>query len=494
MKIQKKFLILSILITGIVACGSEPSSEMEEVLEDVEFVEYEELEAEGLELLMRATFDEMDGEFYTYTDERIEDSYRYSYVEIIPDLWTGEDSNETMEIMQGIAGNNFSISYHMPEYSGNVNVYYTADKEKLAASFSMVDGKTEGTARLYHPETGGIIVCREYEYGICTDVTSDVYEIMWRFDQSKSSLTCSNPDKHIEYINDTIKVLKLGPSNYEADGYYLSDIIEKKSFEKSFRVNDEPFTGRLIGYNPFQGYPMSEKWELNFKDGWLHDTIKVYDWWGELKLLEVFSFGDLDSTLYVMEESYEDGVAKPIIYMYPEEETAITVRLKFDGHLTHTYPQYPGEGWSVVAESDGTIHYEGREYYSLFWEGDAREEFTMSEGFVIPGNETADFLENSLSILGLTDKEANEFIIYWLPLMENNNYNLIHFASKEYSEMAQLKITPTPDALIRVMMVWSPLDEMIDIPQQNLYDLSAKRKGFTVVEWGGRKQEYKVEL
>jgi hypothetical protein len=192
----------------------------------------------------------------------------------------------------------------------------------------------------------------------------------------------------------------------------------------------------------------------------------------------------------VQEENYEDGVAKPIIYLYPEEETNVNVRLDFEGVITHTYPRYQSGGWNVNAMPDGTIKYNDREYYSLFWEGDANDEFTINEGFVIEGSKTAEFLETSLRILGLTDKESNEFIIYWLPLMENNSYNLIHFSSFEYEEMAKLKITPSPDVFIRIMMVWSPLDERIQIEPQNLYELREKRRGFTVVEWGGRKQEF----
>ena len=45
---------------------------------------------------------------------------------------------------------------------------------------------------------------------------------------------------------------------------------------------------------------------------------------------------------------------KPVIYLYPETETAITVQLDLDGDLTCTYPAY-GEGWTVIASPDGTL-------------------------------------------------------------------------------------------------------------------------------------------
>ena len=60
---------------------------------------------------------------------------------------------------------------------------------------------------------------------------------------------------------------------------------------------------------------------------------------------------------------------KPVIYLYPEEEMEVTVKLDFDGTLTSTYPAYE-DGWTVTAQPDGTLTDEsGREYYCLFWEG-----------------------------------------------------------------------------------------------------------------------------
>jgi hypothetical protein len=187
---------------------------------------------------------------------------------------------------------------------------------------------------------------------------------------------------------------------------------------------------------------------------------------------------------------------KPIIYLYPEKTQEIEVQLDYDGELTHTYPKYTG-GWKVTAKSDGTLFdAKNQEYYALYWEGKPNKDYTINEGFVVPGEQTIDFLENTLSKLGLNRKEANEFIIYWLPKMENNPYNLIHFSTTQYEEMAKLNITPTPETLIRVMMVFKPSDNPIKIKKQNLNSMSKKRKGFTVVEWGGHPlpKSYSLDL
>lgn len=176
---------------------------------------------------------------------------------------------------------------------------------------------------------------------------------------------------------------------------------------------------------------------------------------------------------------------KPVIYLYPEAETDVTVRLDYAGDLTCTYPAYDGT-WRVTAAPDGTLTDErGQTYRYLYWEGTDNVQYDFSEGFCVPGSETAAFLEDALAQLGLTRAEANEFIIYWLPQMEQNAYNLISFQSDAYTDAAKLTITPQPDTLLRVFMAWKPLTSAVEISPQPL--TAPERTGFTAVEWGGAK-------
>ena len=46
-----------------------------------------------------------------------------------------------------------------------------------------------------------------------------------------------------------------------------------------------------------------------------------------------------------------------------------------------------------------------------------------------------------------------------------------------------LEITPKPDSIIRIMMVYKPVNKYTNIEEQEL--ITPERKGFTVVEWGG---------
>jgi len=177
---------------------------------------------------------------------------------------------------------------------------------------------------------------------------------------------------------------------------------------------------------------------------------------------------------------------KPVIYLYPTSEQTVSVELDYKGKLTCTYPEYKGQ-WVVKAKPDGTLTNiaDNREYSYLYWEGTYNKKWDMSKGFVVKGKETEKFLQEKLEYLGLTPKEYNEFIVYWLPIMQENEYNLITFAGEEYENIAPLKITPKPDSILRVMMVFKPLNKPINVEEQELKPFI--RKGFTVVEWGGIK-------
>ena len=176
---------------------------------------------------------------------------------------------------------------------------------------------------------------------------------------------------------------------------------------------------------------------------------------------------------------------KPVIYLYPEEKTEVYVTLDYNGRLTCTYPSYDS-GWKVTAQPDGTLTDEnGQTYNYLYWEGETNTQYDFSEGFCVKGEDTAAFLEYALAELGLNRREANEFIVFWLPMMQNNEYNVISFQGDVYTDSAKLDIDPAPDTLIRVFMAWQASERYVNIPEQELD--APEREGFTVVEWGGTK-------
>lgn len=178
-----------------------------------------------------------------------------------------------------------------------------------------------------------------------------------------------------------------------------------------------------------------------------------------------------------------DIAAKPIIYIYPKEKLQVEVNYPKHNKFDVSYPEYNSK-WNVTAYPDGTLEDEdGKQYYALYWEDAANTNVNIDKGFVVKGSDTASFLEEKLAILGLNEKEANEFIIYWLPQMQTNNYNLISFKNGALYNEYEIDVNPSPDTLIRVYMVYKPLDTYIEVEPEVL--TTVQRNGYTVVEWGG---------
>ena len=176
---------------------------------------------------------------------------------------------------------------------------------------------------------------------------------------------------------------------------------------------------------------------------------------------------------------------KPIIYLYPKKTEEITIKLGYPEKITCSYPKYKDE-WSVIANPDGSLKdiKTGKNLYSLYWEGIGTANINMQEGFIVEGKDSAEFLEEKLAILGLTEREAEEFIIYWLPKLESNKYNYIRFESmEEINEYMPLEFSAKPDTLIRVLMQFKGLDKPIQVEEQKLE--TTERNGFVAVEWGG---------
>ena len=174
---------------------------------------------------------------------------------------------------------------------------------------------------------------------------------------------------------------------------------------------------------------------------------------------------------------------KPVIYLYGYNDEEVLVELDFDGELTCTYPESDGR-WDVVAEYDGTLFHRGVMYPYLYWEGKLDDaDFKFDKGFCISGEDTANFLDEELRLLGLNRRETTDFITYWLPKMQNNAYNIISFQTSNYYNKARLSVSPQPDSIIRVYMAWYASDEPIDIEEQ--FFAVPERSGKLVVEWGG---------
>lgn len=177
-------------------------------------------------------------------------------------------------------------------------------------------------------------------------------------------------------------------------------------------------------------------------------------------------------------------VDKPILYLYPTEETKINVSFANPSQLTTTYPKYYG-GWTVTAQPNGNLtDINGNNYYALYWEENSEFRPDTETAFYVTKDNAIDFLESKLTLIGLNERERNEFIMYWLPILEENEQSLVRFAyTDELQADNELKISPKPDSLLRVRIFVEKTDSNPNLPEPTINHF--ERNGFTAVEWGG---------
>ena len=176
---------------------------------------------------------------------------------------------------------------------------------------------------------------------------------------------------------------------------------------------------------------------------------------------------------------------KPIIYFYPEKEMDLSIEFVNEDKLLTTYPKYNG-GWDIHLNEDGTFVTKdnNREYYAIYFDEIANYTTNFEEGFYVNKDNAISFLEEKMDYIGYTNREVDEFIMYWLPILESNEHSLVYFEQTEQrNEECPLIFSTQPDTLIRTMIHIKKVDGEVSIPEQQLkhYD----RNGFVVTEWGG---------
>ena len=193
---------------------------------------------------------------------------------------------------------------------------------------------------------------------------------------------------------------------------------------------------------------------------------------------------------------------KPVVYVYPEEEQDLTMTIDVKGTLDMVYPAperqvQTEEGtrasWTISAAPDGTLtDASGRSYPYVFWEGPVRQD-TPERGFIVAREDAVPFLEEKLGQLGLSDKEAADFITYWAPRIRANEYTFVSFDASSYAQQVTYSFADeagnqvVPDTFIRVFMTIRAADANEEVAPQ-VFGPTPTRSGFTAVEWGGTEQ------
>ncbi|MBK7129295.1 MAG: hypothetical protein IPM74_07725 [Crocinitomicaceae bacterium] len=185
---------------------------------------------------------------------------------------------------------------------------------------------------------------------------------------------------------------------------------------------------------------------------------------------------------------------KPVIYLYGDDVTA-ELEIVPTGEFKFVYPPLNNNKWNINSSADGicTDLSTGKKYPYLFWEGNhpnlhfIQNENSL-EAFLIDTDTSVIFFENILAEIGLNTKEATDFITFWGPRVQASPYVLIQFlTTQQYGkEIAELKINPQPQNILRLHMYFLPLEhDKLNIELIRPHFQKISREGFTVIEWGG---------
>lgn len=250
--------------------------------------------------------------------------------------------------------------------------------------------------------------------------------------------------------------------------------------------NGEQSTVRLDKDYTFDFITKPGKHKLEFSIGEHHHEIIIDSIAIEKRHRITISLNFKHSTHQMM-------VRKPVIYLYPDEKTAVNVKVDPVGEMIFTYPLSEGE-WNVIASPDGTLSFKDEIFNYLFWESEQvvpDELIDYSKGAFVKGENLTTHFEKVLKTYGLNSQERADFITYWVPLMKDaNNLYLYLLFDETCDAFASLEIEPKPDHIGRIYVLWDKVEDSdkIELTPQEIPVLD--RTGFTVIEWGGAQINY----
>ena len=176
---------------------------------------------------------------------------------------------------------------------------------------------------------------------------------------------------------------------------------------------------------------------------------------------------------------HETYIRAPYIYLYPEQQSDISVEVQFlqGGGITESEPAY-GDGWNVNATPEGIIN---GQYNYLFYEGTMPHLPIPESGWLISGDNLQGDISELLASLGFNESETEDFTDYWIPVIEG--YQYYGFFYLDPDSIISLDISPVPDNILRIFFYIEPLDRPIAISSPEIPN-QFSREGFAAVEWG----------
>ncbi|TEB30938.1 hypothetical protein FA13DRAFT_1688558 [Coprinellus micaceus] len=242
---------------------------------------------------------------------------------------------------------------------------------------------------------------------------------------------------------------------------------------------------------------------------------------------------------------------KPVIYVFPPSGSEVNASVKLslvpEWEFSVIYPivsasitKVGGQTleWNVKASSDGVLLEKntGLEVSYLFWEAEALKRLSepisplpsptskyaslesvpetfipnqphinATNSIVLEVSKMTPYLDKALKELGLHTEARTSFITYWLPALLKHKYVALRFLPQTvYEKAAPLEVSPAPDVVARIFMLFKGLkgEEIHPIWSSAIVGsqddtkrwesvvgvdspLLADKTLFRVVEWGG---------
>ncbi|KAG2031489.1 ubiquitin family protein [Suillus americanus] len=228
---------------------------------------------------------------------------------------------------------------------------------------------------------------------------------------------------------------------------------------------------------------------------------------------------------------------KPVIYLYSPSDVDISVKLSLSPEWSFSaiYPfvtpkQEDGlhVEWNVRTHQDGNLTEKnsGLDVSYLFWEAKTNSDtfphspaselqsvdvfsptcstLCDADSIVVSVDKVTAYLNKSLKALGLHTEARTSFITYWLPSILKHEYIALRFVPQPaYERAASLSISPQPDVVTRVFMLFRGIckEHLVDWSNAQMrvekdvgwwadvvgVDLSSASDMalFRVLEWGG---------
>ncbi|EJF58375.1 ubiquitin-domain-containing protein [Dichomitus squalens LYAD-421 SS1] len=232
---------------------------------------------------------------------------------------------------------------------------------------------------------------------------------------------------------------------------------------------------------------------------------------------------------------YSHKGGKPVIYLFSPHaisDATVSISLAPQWSFSHIYPQVDVKAlaagkeqasWSISANPNGSL------LSYLFWEATSNTAIPPSPppsprldvppplvehfdpaypsltpesptAIIIPFSQLLMYLDHTLKALSLHTSARNDFITYWLPALSKKPYVALRFLPQDaYERAAELEVTPLPDVITRVFMLFGGVEAeevelwseaMEQVGKVDWVDIVGVKSGawdervFRVLEWG----------